>query len=296
MDPQNCYICNETSVFYSRNLFKTKSKYSETRICEFIRKLLDNYPSEREYTSISIGENEHCVCIECLNKIDEYDLACMTVKRVEKELRDTLLHTETQFFKETKLFSSDELLPPFETIETLDDYNVENFDVNREEESPEQKSGSESNTIKSDSDADYRPSGTSKRRPERAMKPKPKSRLKTEANYHKCLKCNMKFKRYRRLYSYSLEKKLKIEIFIFKSENFESDSRSRVSKMVKPVVPFQLNKKPFHKVNFIYYFVVWLRWPDTHIRHPRAIVSKNKYQPIILARTVWEYFVLKPNM
>lgn len=199
MDPENCYICNVTSVFYSRNLFKTKSKYSETRICEFIRRLLGNYPSEREFGSISRSENEHCVCIECLNKIDEYDLACMTAKRAEQELRDILLHTETLLFQETKTFNADEGFgPPFESIDTVDEYKVENSDENEEIESMEQKSESENYQVQSDSDDDYIPPGSNKRRPDKRKKSQTthsKSRTKTDNIGHKCHKCNMEFKR-----------------------------------------------------------------------------------------------------
>lgn len=202
MDPQNCYICNATSVFYSRNLFKTKSKYSETRICEFVRKFLGNYPSEREYLAISNSESEHCVCIECLNKIDEYDLACMTSKRLEKELRDILVHTETLFFREAKTFTTEELfVPPFETIDTLDEYKVENYDGNGDLETDAQKSDGEFDQFQSDSDEDYTPAGTNKRRKGAVIRSHTESKASVKSHSkiqssHKCFKCNMEFKRY----------------------------------------------------------------------------------------------------
>lgn len=91
MNPLNCYICDKKSVFYCKNIYKLTSKHSETLICDFIRKFLDNQLSRRPDDT----ESESIVCIECLNKIDEYDLACITVKRVEKELREILLRTES---------------------------------------------------------------------------------------------------------------------------------------------------------------------------------------------------------
>lgn len=195
MDPQNCYICNTTSVFYSRNLFKTKSKYSETRICEFIRKFLGNYPSERELISNS-NENEHCVCIECLNKIDEYDLATMTAKRMESELRDILLHTEALFYRDSKSINVDELIaPPIETVEALDDYKLECYQENGD---IWQKSDSESYKVESESDEEYIP--PSSRKPPNNLdtnKLRVQKALQSTGQHgnHKCLKCNMEFKR-----------------------------------------------------------------------------------------------------
>lgn len=92
MNPVNCYICDNTSVFYCKNIFKLKSKHSETPICDFICKFLG-----QELTRLPSNDVDNVVCAECLNKIDEYDFACMTVERVEKELRDVLLHTESVY-------------------------------------------------------------------------------------------------------------------------------------------------------------------------------------------------------
>lgn len=194
MDPQNCYICNATSVFYSRNLFKTKSKYSETRICEFIRKFLGNYPSERECVTINNSENEHCVCIDCLNKIDEYDLAAMTAKRVERELRDILLHTEALFFKQSKVINTEELyVTSIETIDTIDDFKEECFDVDCDTESM-LKSDPESYKAESESDDDYIPPNSKKS--QQRLVNKLKSKISKPKQTHiKCDKCNREFKR-----------------------------------------------------------------------------------------------------
>ncbi|XP_055305363.1 zinc finger protein 32-like [Sitodiplosis mosellana] len=191
MDPQNCYICNTTSGFYSRNLFKTKSKYSETRICEFICRFLGNYPSERDCSN----ENVHCVCIECLNKIDEYDLATMTAKRMERELSDILLHTEALFYRESKSINADEQFgPPIETVETLEDYKVD-YEENSDIETIEQRSDSESYKVESESDDDYIPSASEKPLQHLVTKSRVKTSLpKVQNRNHKCHKCNMEFK------------------------------------------------------------------------------------------------------
>lgn len=196
MEPQNCYICNNTSVFYSRNLFKTKSKYSETRTCEFIRKFLGDYPSEREYESISCDGNDHCVCIECLNKIDEYDLAIMTAKRVETELRDLLLHTEAAFYRDSKTIRTEELfVTPIETIDELDGFKEDDYESNDEIETGEQMSDIDSEKAESDSDDEYIPPG-SKKLPHYLMtKSESEPGTRSEPRKYKCQKCNMEFKR-----------------------------------------------------------------------------------------------------
>lgn len=198
MEPENCFICNATSVFYSRNLYKTKSKYSETRICEFIRRFLGNYPTERDCSN----DNEYCVCIECLRKIDEYDLASMTAKRMERELSDVLLQTEALFYRECK---SEAFGPPIETVDTLDDYRVECYEGNGDIETIEQRSDSESYRVESQSDEDYIPpvsmKSTSKNPSQRLAAKIQKSRVKTtlpnmQNRNHKCHKCNVEFKRF----------------------------------------------------------------------------------------------------
>lgn len=197
MEPQNCYICNAMSVFYTRNLFKTKSKYSETRLCEFIRKFLGNYPSERELASDDGGDNENCVCMECLNKIDEYDLASITAKRVEIELRDLLLHTEASFYRDSKAITTEGLfVTPIESINTLDELKVEECDSNEEIDSFEQMSDIEVDEAELDSGDKYIPTGSQRRLDHLVAESGRKPSLREERRNHKCSLCNMEFKRY----------------------------------------------------------------------------------------------------
>lgn len=201
MDALDCYICNTTSLFYSVNLFKTKSKYSETRICEFIRTFLGDYSSKRQCETININENDHCVCVECLSKIDEYDLAIMTAKRVEAEMRDILLHTEALYFQESKSINTEELF--VSSIETPDEYKEANDEFKEEIESIAPKSDSESYKAESDSDEDYIPPGSqrppqhlvAKSRTNSQLEPCPRPKVQRESR-QKCHKCNMEFKRY----------------------------------------------------------------------------------------------------
>lgn len=90
-DQKSCYICNMSSDFFHRNLYETKSKHTFTRISDLIRKWLGQNSSTRK-----IDQNdENCICTDCLDKVNEYDLMCATAERIECELRETFLHTES---------------------------------------------------------------------------------------------------------------------------------------------------------------------------------------------------------
>lgn len=83
-------------MFYCKNIYKLASKHTETPICDFIVKFLG-----KELSRVVTNEDEeNIVCTDCLNKIDEYDMACMTVERVERELRAALLLTESIYATE----------------------------------------------------------------------------------------------------------------------------------------------------------------------------------------------------
>lgn len=215
MDPQICYICATTSVFYSRNLLKTKSKYSETRIYDFICKFLGKLPGERRH--IQTNDNEYCVCIECLNKIDEYDLTTITARRIETELRELLLHAEASGFPETKVFSSDnaavaaanrddaQFVAPIETVEVHDQFKVESCCNESTEPSDliESILNECDGSMASDSDDEYYPPGSKKPTRRTASKTKRKSftRGPQQPKPHlqqnlKCSECNVEFKRY----------------------------------------------------------------------------------------------------
>lgn len=95
-DSQKCYICNAISESYQRNLYETKSQHTETRICDFITKWLSDKPTNHRIESTKINSSdENCICTDCFEKINEYDLACVTAERIDKELRETFLLTES---------------------------------------------------------------------------------------------------------------------------------------------------------------------------------------------------------
>lgn len=218
MDPQNCYICTMTSVFYSRNLFKTKSKYSETRIYDFICKFLGKLPSTRPTSK------DDCVCIECLGKIDEYDLATITARRVEAELRDFLLHAESSIAQESKVHSvgsvgasgdncvalnddDNNIVRPIETIEMVDQFKIEHTESNELSDLDDsQMNDNDDENVASDSDDEYHPSGNLRRQSHRKLtkmtrmastkgqKQQLSNALDQQRNL-KCTECHATFKR-----------------------------------------------------------------------------------------------------
>lgn len=93
MDKQECYVCNQLTNRIQLKTIHVQSKYSNTPVSEFIQRLL----GDKRATRFSVNDS---VCNRCLDKFNEYDLACVTVKRVEAELKETLTSTEQVFLKE----------------------------------------------------------------------------------------------------------------------------------------------------------------------------------------------------
>lgn len=86
---QTCYICNSVSEFFYQSLTETKSKHSNTRICDIIRKFMDE-KNDDSMTFDGINSDEDGVCVECMGRIEEYDLAYVTAENIESEFRAKL--------------------------------------------------------------------------------------------------------------------------------------------------------------------------------------------------------------
>lgn len=84
MKPVNCFICQTKSFFYQQNLKNIKTKHSKRPVIEFFEKLASNIPSSKSI-GVKLRSDETCVCYECLDKIDVYDLAKSTVHKIEIE-------------------------------------------------------------------------------------------------------------------------------------------------------------------------------------------------------------------
>lgn len=87
-----CYVCHNKTKNWAQNLVEVKSKHSRTSIAEFLKKFLDDYPTDR-----NLYHQGNCICNECVSKIYAYDWTCIKAKEQETELRNILLKTETVF-------------------------------------------------------------------------------------------------------------------------------------------------------------------------------------------------------
>lgn len=115
-----------------------KSQYSGRIIYDFIVKWLGADSSIRLNGAAADPKDDNCVCIDCLNKINEYDLLCVQAERIETELRNTLLRTEslsepkTEPIDEcTEFENSEQLVDNAVTVETNSENknSPHNFDV-----------------------------------------------------------------------------------------------------------------------------------------------------------------------
>lgn len=89
MDGLPCFICSIETVFYLRNFYKLKSKHSNTLVPEFLKTICGG----EDFIPLSDVDNEDgesIVCMECMAKINDYDAACTTKERIEREFRVTL--------------------------------------------------------------------------------------------------------------------------------------------------------------------------------------------------------------
>lgn len=85
MPTEMCYICRnqlDESVKL-QIIIQTTTKHTETSILQHIHRLLPSNDLVHVWTDENICEN-------CLNKFDDYDKACHTVKQIEDDLRQLL--------------------------------------------------------------------------------------------------------------------------------------------------------------------------------------------------------------
>lgn len=86
-----CYVCNHAVFNWCRNLTEIKSAHSNTVLIDFIQKFLGDFKSQRQMNDVT-----NCICLDCLERINAYDLTCQHALQQENQLRDLLLETEMQ--------------------------------------------------------------------------------------------------------------------------------------------------------------------------------------------------------
>lgn len=137
-----CFICNTTSSEFFVSLYETLSAHSQTQIFDFVWKFLDDQPTVRDDSIDGANSNWSLVCSRCLNKINQYDFACVTATRLEQELRDELSQTEA-------FYSGQETVDDMnEEQETIDESNE--VQQQQQQEQEEQQSNEPSGNIQTE--------------------------------------------------------------------------------------------------------------------------------------------------
>lgn len=90
-----CFICDKTSIPCIP--ITAESKNTKTRFSVFIRKFLYDNKSDRIFSD---DLDSQMLCDKCVDKIDEYDLACFTAERVAKEMCEILRKSERTVSKQ----------------------------------------------------------------------------------------------------------------------------------------------------------------------------------------------------
>lgn len=88
-----CYICSkQIDLQHTTSISTQYTTYTVTPMKTYLEQLSEQFPltaSEEELYNIFL-------CEECLYKINDYDLACLTARNIENDLRD-LLKKSKQF-------------------------------------------------------------------------------------------------------------------------------------------------------------------------------------------------------
>lgn len=94
-----CFICNDKTIIYCENVFTLRSCHTDTPVMEILKK----FAEELQMTTVWHNSRkcvQTIICQLCMIKINEYDLACMTAKAMESQLKDLLQKKEE--FDDTK--------------------------------------------------------------------------------------------------------------------------------------------------------------------------------------------------
>lgn len=86
MRPLICYVCQTKCFFYQQNIKNIKSKHSNRPVIQFIEIFAKNVNLNRS----TLESETSCLCYECIDKIDVYDLAKSTITEIENEMQNHL--------------------------------------------------------------------------------------------------------------------------------------------------------------------------------------------------------------
>lgn len=155
MDSVVCYVCNEKADEWQRNLGKLKSRHSNDSIGFFVKKLLLNIRSQR-----NVDDESNCICVNCLQRIEEYDWACKVAERYKKDLLQILLKTETFYDNKPNLSRIEEINLPIDYENPFEE-DVERSSISDEKPEDDEEAFDQTSDIKIEtqngevSDGDY---------------------------------------------------------------------------------------------------------------------------------------------
>lgn len=92
-----CFICNTRTSESYVSMHESVTTHSNAPIYDYVWNFLNDKPSVRDDSTDAANSNWNLICMECYNKINQYDFACVTATRLEKELRDELALTEALY-------------------------------------------------------------------------------------------------------------------------------------------------------------------------------------------------------
>lgn len=93
-NPLKCYICDiENSKKNHKNVFNIKSQHSRKPIADLLKKLQNG----DEIIGSRSGSDTCVICVNCIDKLNAYDAACLLVKQVEGELKTIIEQTEKRY-------------------------------------------------------------------------------------------------------------------------------------------------------------------------------------------------------
>lgn len=102
-NPVKCYICADIT---NKPLFVKTTNYTQTPICQIVKTFIGFKDDGTTRTGlvdeslVDAAESlllDNAFCDSCTDKINEYDLAIVTARRIEQELKDIYLSTNEKF-------------------------------------------------------------------------------------------------------------------------------------------------------------------------------------------------------
>lgn len=118
-----CFICNTRTAESYVSMYESVTTHSNAPIYDYVWNFLNDKPSVRDESSDGANSNWNLICMECYNKINQYDFACVTATRLEKELRDELTLTEALYAPQQDIQNE------YQTDEIGDDYAYDEEEI-----------------------------------------------------------------------------------------------------------------------------------------------------------------------